>query len=151
MALRRPLIIDSTTSLDAEIATGDVVDPTYTGQPRLTVAFTSSGSPVTGTAAIAKVAKGIRIDCTQPCRLRLYATVADQVADALRPSTSPPPPGAGCLFESLTIPALLGYTCSPPVLVVNDESTITNLIAYNLQPTTAVATTATLTYTVDTP
>ena len=119
---------------------------------RVTVTANSpSGAVVTGTLAMCSVGRLFRLDSNNPLRIRLYTTVAHQVADQLRPLSVYPPPGSGLLFEGVTSASLTGFDTGPVPEIYNNEATITNQIAYCLQPVNAVNTTATLTYTVIAP
>ena len=119
---------------------------------RVTVTISSpTGVTVTGTATLSSVARLLTMATTKPCRLRLYTTVANRNADLSRLVAQYPPPGSGLLFEGVTDPTLTGFDCGPVPELFNNESTVGNTIAYTLEPATAVATSATLTYQVIAP
>lgn len=152
MTPRRPLIRDAVTNLVAEVPTGDTLDPAYTQTPRSQVTISSpSGLAITGNVPMGAVARLLRLDSNAPLRLRLYTTVAARTADQSRAVSTYPAQGSGLLFEGVTTSGLTGFDCSPVPEIYNNEATVTNQIAYILEPATAVSTTATLTYQVIAP
>lgn len=104
-----------------------------------------SGTPVQSTIAIARAFDVFNITATQPCRVRLYSTVAHQAADFSRLVTTYPGPFSGLLLEAILTATNLTLDF-PMVNVFNNESTVTTAIAYSLEPANPVATTATLNY-----
>ena len=109
-----------------------------------------TGSQVKSTVAIAKTLQLLRIATDHPARLRLYATVAERDADAARAAGTAPAAGSGLLFEGITTVGLPLFDVQAAT-IFNNESTVTNAIPCTLDPTTAVNTTATLTYLVQQP
>lgn len=152
MVSRRPLIRDATTQLPAEIATGDTIDPAYTQTVRQQATINSpTGSVITGYVSMATVGRLIRLDSNQPLRLRLYTTAAARNADQTRAVSTMPSAGSGLLFEGVTVAGLMGFDCTPVPEIFNNETPVSNEIAYTLEPASNVNTTATLTYQVIAP
>jgi hypothetical protein len=119
---------------------------------RHTATVTSpSGAVTTGTVAMAQIGRLLRLASNAPLRVRLYSTVAYQTADQSRPVSVYPPAGSGLLFEGVTSVGLPSFDTGPVPEFFNAETTITNAIAYCLEPSTAVSTTATFTYAVISP
>jgi len=130
---------------------GSTVDPSYLpaagAVSRATATINSpTGAVVTGAVAMAPKCTLLNLSTNAPTRLRLYATAAERAADQSRPVTSNQAIGSGLLFEALTTAGLLSFDCGPLVGLFNNEATITSNIAYTMEPTTSVNTTATLTY-----
>lgn len=114
---------------------------------RTTVGITSSsGATQTGTVTMGKTNRMLALSSNQPLRLRLYSTISYRDSDIARAVNVYPPQGIGILFEGVTTPTLLSFDCSPVTDIFNNETTITGDIAYTLEPTSAVSTTATITY-----
>lgn len=63
----------------------------------------------------------LRIGTDYPARVRVYATVADQVADAARADDVDPVGNHGCMLEVITTTTMLELTLSPTVDIHADD------------------------------
>lgn len=130
---------------------GSLADTQLPGTRHTATVNSPSGAVTTGTVAMASAGRLFRLASNAPLRVRLYSTVAHQVADQSRPVSVYPPPGSGLLFEGITSVGLPSFDTGPVPDFFNAETVITSAIAYCLEPGTAVSTTATFTYAVISP
>lgn len=115
---------------------------------RKTVQITApaGGAPVLGQVNMGKLLSLLTMASDTPCRLRLYASVAERNADQSRDVTTDPPAGTGCTFEGSTASGLASFNCAPIPTIQNNENPVSDLIAYTLEPSTTNPVTVTLTY-----
>lgn len=99
----------------------------------------------TGTAAFGLGYRLMAITTSAPCRVRIYATVAQRTADAGRAVGTDPTGNHGLLFEFISSTGNLASGLTPAVDCYNLESTpvVTNAIAIqNLSGAAATITTS---------
>ena len=89
----------------------------------LTTASLAAGGSATGTMTIRKVADLLKLTTDYPAWVRVYGTSAQRTADAARPITEDPVPGAGCFLDASTEAGALTVTCSPVPVFVNGDGT----------------------------
>lgn len=92
---------------------GGGVTPRTTGG--VTTASLADKANETGTVSLATGYRLAEIETSVPCRVRLYATVAQRDADLLRASGDDPVEDHGLIFEFLSNTSLLGAVLSPMV------------------------------------
>ena len=134
------------------IATGNGFDvsigefPASSGSLARTTATVTTGSlgpnmGESGTVALAKTVKIMKVVTNIPARVRLYVTPALRDVDAGRSIGTQPGDGHGCILEVVTTPFLLNLPLSPQADGSSLEATPVNNIAYhitNLDTNTAV-------------
>jgi hypothetical protein len=86
----------------------------------LTTGTLATGASENGTAALCKVSDILFIATDYPAWVRLYGTSAQRAADASRPITEDPAPGAG-VFADVSTTDSLSIAMSPVTVFVNGD------------------------------
>jgi hypothetical protein len=80
-----------------------------------------------GSIVIPKTCEIISVSANYPAWIRLYATQAAMIADALRLITTDPTPGSGIYLDASTTGSITTINCSPVPCFVNDDSPLANV------------------------
>jgi hypothetical protein len=98
---------------------------------------------------MAKTFALLGVVATRPCRIRLYSTAAQMVADAPRAFTTPVTAGSmhGLIADLLLNASTLTWIMSPDALGSNMEATPSSSISYNIENLDVVTGTVGVTFT----
>jgi hypothetical protein len=99
------------------------------------VMLSDGSAQYTNVIDVAQLGALIKVNTDVPARVRFYPTVALRDADAARASGTPATQDLGVLFDFTTTTGHLTLRPGPATLLYNDETTITNNIAYTVEPT----------------
>ncbi|POH63643.1 MULTISPECIES: hypothetical protein [Cryobacterium] len=100
----------------------------------------------TGAITLAKSYRLLSISTDKPCRIRLYATVAQQAADAARAIGTDPTGNHGLMLEYVSTAGVLAATLSPAVDGTNLEATPSTAIPISIQNLSGGASTVTASF-----
>lgn len=107
----------------------------------LTTASLAQNASESGTVALGKSYRVIRVATDRAARVRLYTTTAKRDADAARPVGTNPTGDHGLVMELVT-GADLDWDMSPEPLGANREDPVTTAAAYRVTNLAAVSTVA---------
>lgn len=107
----------------------------------LTTASLALNASESGTAALGKSYRLIRVATDRAARVRLYTTMAKRDADAARPVGTDPAGDHGLVMELIT-GADLDYDLTPEPIGANRESPVTTAAAYRITNLAAASTVA---------
>ena len=107
------------TSLDYKSRNGSFIRNTASAT---TSSLAAGATDSSQTLAIGKGCLLTKLVTNYPAWVRIYASAADQTADASRPSTIDPTAGTGVLLEVITTSGALSVDLSPAVIASSLES-----------------------------
>ncbi len=112
-----------------------------------TTSSLAEGASEQSTISLATAFRLYKIETDEPCRVRLYATAAQQAADLTRPVGADPTGDHGLIFEFVSTDSLLSAVLSPMVDGANMESTATPDIPITVANRSGVTDTIQVTFT----